>query len=289
MTRFRLGLIVLTVLMTVTFLTVAFVVRRPGGSANQSIPEPVSYAKPTADGGHVLVVFGDPAAEAKLKDAATRQYAARVRQTYFFPVRLVLPWPSLGRSSQTVRVKCPIPGLYRAGKLPVLVNPIPGYAPDDQVYLTADGRHVVRIEGDWWKTRAYPAGKRLPAEVEQAQLDAPAVRCFTAGKLTHEYRLRELVTNPDKLPHSPDHILWPAGAVLNADAGRFHLFTQDSNRITIDVANGEIVERTKTGIGNPLARWLLTVTVALTVALAGALVWYTFLKRRAEQAVEAKV
>ncbi|MEO2091807.1 MAG: hypothetical protein ABGY75_20320, partial [Gemmataceae bacterium] len=63
MTRFRLGLIVLTVLMTVTFLTVAFVVRRPGGSANHSIPEPVSYAKPTADGQHVLVAHGDPAAE----------------------------------------------------------------------------------------------------------------------------------------------------------------------------------------------------------------------------------
>lgn len=255
MTRFRLGLIVLTVLMTVTFLTVAFVVRRPGGSANHSIPEPVSYAKPTADGRHVLVAHGDPAAEEKLKDAGTRSYAAEVRAKY------------------------PTPGLYRLGTPPELVYRLDGYSPDDQVYLTADGRHVVRIEGDWWKTRAYPAGKRLPTEVEQAQLDAPAVRCFTDGKLTHEYKLRDLVTDPDKLPHSPDHILWPAGAVLNAADGRFHLFTQDANRITIDVASGEIVERAKTGIGNPLARWLLTVTVALTVALAAVLTWYTFLKR----------
>jgi hypothetical protein len=264
MTRFRLGLIVLTVLMTVTFLTVAFVVRRPGGSANQSIPEPVSYAKPTADGKHVLAAHGDPAAEEKLKDAAMRSYAAEVRAKY------------------------PLPGLYRLNPSE-LVYRLDGYSPDDQVYLTADGQHVVRIEGDWWKTKAYPAGKRLPAEAEQAQLDAAAVRCFTDGKLTHEYRLRELVTDPDKLPHSPDHILWPAGAVLNADAGKFHLFTQDSNRITIDVATGEIVERTKTGIGNPLARWLLTVTIGLTVALAGVLTWFTFFKRRAVHAAEAKV
>lgn len=264
MTRFRLGLIVLTVLMTVTFLTVAFVVRRPGGSANQSIPEPVSYAKPTADGKHVLVTHGDPAAEAKLKDADTKRYAAEVRANY------------------------PTPGLYRLDP-PGLVYRLSGYAPDDQVYLTADGRHVVRIEGDWWKTKAYPAGKRLPTEVEQAQLDAPAVRCFTDGKLTHEHKLRDLVTDPDKLPHSPDHVLWPAGAVLNADAGQFHLFTQDANRITIDVASGEVVERAKTGIGNPLARWLLTVTVALTVALAAVLAWYTFLKRPTVRAVEAKV
>lgn len=256
MTRFRLGLIVLTVLMTVTFLTVAFVVRRPGGSANHSIPEPVSYAKPTTDNKHALVVFGDPAAEAKLKDGDTKKYVADVRAKY------------------------PTPGLYRNDP-PGLVYRLDGYAPDDQVYLTADGRHVVRIEGDWWKTKAYPAGKRLATEVENAQLDAPAVRCFTDGRLTHEYTLRQLVTDPDKLPHSPDHVLWPAGAVLNADAGQFHLFTQDSNRITIDVASGEIVERTKTGIGNPLARWLLTITVGLTVALAGVLAWVTFFKRRA--------
>lgn len=254
MNRFRLGLIVLTVLMTVGFLTVAAVVRRPGGGGGATIPEPVSYAKPTPDGRFVLVAFGNPEAEAKLT-GETKRYAVDVRAKY------------------------PTPGLYAAGDPSKPVYELGGYSPDDQVYLSADGRHVIRVEGDWWKTKAYPAGKRLPPEVEQAQLDAAAVRHFTDGKLTHEYALKELVEKPADLPHSPDHILWPAGASLNTDTGQFHLFTQDANRITFDLNTGEIVARGKTGLGNPAAGWLIGVTIALTAALAAVLLWYTFVKR----------
>ena len=124
-----------------------------------------------------------------------------------------------------------------------------------------------------------PAGKRLPEDVEKAQLDAVAVRCFTDGKVTHEYTLRELVDEPAELPHSPEHILWPAGAALNPETGQLHLFTQDSMRITFDLATGAIVAREKTGLGNPITQWVLGVTVALTAALAAVLVWYTFFKR----------
>jgi hypothetical protein len=251
MNRLRLGLIVLTALITITFLSIAFVVKRPGGSGNAPVPEPISYAKPTPDGKSVLVAFGNPDTEAKLK-GETKQYAADVRAKY------------------------PTPGLYRDGQL---VYPLDGYSPDDQVFLSPDGRHVIRVEGEWWKTKAYPAGKRLPEEVEKAQLDAVAVRHFTDGKVTHEYTLRELIENPAELPHSPEHILWPAGAVLNQNSGQFHLFTQDSMRITIDATTGTIIARSKSGLGNPITQWVLGVTIGLTVILAAVLVWYTFLKR----------
>ena len=154
--------------------------------------------------------------------------------------------------------------------------------------MTADGRHVIRIEGDWWKTKAYPAGKRLTDDVERRQLDAVAVRCFTDGQLTHEYRLKDLVDRPADLPHSPEHILWPAGAVLNEDAKQFHLFTQDANRITFDVTSGAIVERSRSGLGNPIAQAMIFTTIGLTLLVAAVLVWYTFFKRRAEAAAELR-
>lgn len=264
MNRFRLGLIVLTILMTISFLGIAYVMKRPGGAGNAPVPEPVSYAKPTADGRHVFVAFGDADAEAKLKDGAMKRSAADVRGRY------------------------PKPGLYRIGEPDTPVYELGGYAPDEQVYLSPDGRHVIRIEGDWWKTKAYPAGTRLPADVEQQQLDAVAVRTFTDGQQTHEYRLRDLVDNPGELPHSPEHILWPAGAVLNQSDNQFHLFTQDSNRITFDVASGAIVSRSKSGLGNPISQWLIGVTIGLTLVLAGVIVWYTFFKRRAEAAAEQR-
>ena len=82
MNRFYLGLIVLTAVMTVSFLGIAYVMKRPGGAGNAPIPEPVSYAKPTADGKHVLVAFGDPSAEEKLKDSDMKQSAAAVRAKF---------------------------------------------------------------------------------------------------------------------------------------------------------------------------------------------------------------
>jgi hypothetical protein len=263
MNRFRLGLIVLTVLMTLSFLVVAYVMKRPGGAGNAPIPEPVSYAKPTADGKHVFVAFGDPAAEEKLKDSGMKQGAAAVRAKY------------------------PKPGLYPVDST-TPVYELSGYSPDDQVYMTPEGKHVIRIEGNWWKTKAYPAGKRLSDEVEKQQLDAVAVRCFTDGKLTHEYRLRDLIDKPADLPHSPEHILWPAGAVLNQDAKQFHLFTQDANRITFNVTTGEIETRSKSGLGNPIAQVLIFTTIGLTLLVAAVLVWYTFFKRRAEAAAEVR-
>jgi hypothetical protein len=264
MNPFRLGLIVLTVLMTIASLSIAFVMKRPGGAGVAPIPEPISYAKPTADGKHLFVAFGLIASEEKLKDAGMRQLAA------------------------AVRAKFAKPGLYRIDDASTPVYTLEGYSPDDQVYLSIDGQHVIRIEGDWWKTKAYPAGRRLAEDVENQQLDSVAVRCFTAGQLTHEYRLRELIDDPADLPHSPEHILWPAGAVLNQDERRFHLFTQDANRITIDVSTGLIVARSKSGLGNPISQWMIFITIGLTILMAAVLLWYTFFKRRAEAAAEAK-
>ena len=255
MTRFKLGLIIATVLVTFVFLVIAWTVKRPGSSGNATIPEPVSYAKPSPDGRFVLVAFGEPDVEAKLTDAMLKASATSVRSTYAKP------------------------GLYRSGETAAPIFELSGYAPDDSVFVSADGRHVVRVEGEWWKTKAYPAGKRLSAEREAEQLQAPALSWYADGVLAGQWKLNELIDRPGELPHSPDHILWPAGAVLNASTNQFHLFTQDSNKITLDLTTG-VLSKSKTGLGNPIAQWTIGIAIGLTLLLAAAVGWWAWRTRK---------
>ena len=264
MTRLKLGLIIVTALVTFVFVSLAAYLKRPGGEANAPSVDAISYAKPTPNGQAVLVAFGNLEAEAKLKDAKTKTYA------------------------QGLRTKYAKPGLYSTNDATTPIYLLDGYSPDEQLFLNDDGSCVIRIEGEWWKTKAYPASKRLSMEVENAQLDAVAVRCFRNGTVTHEYTLRELVTNPGDLPHSPEHILWFAGAVLNQQTNQFYLFTQDSNKITFDIRNGEIVARGKNGLGNPMAQATLWITVGLTILLASVMLFLAWRSRKAKQSQPSK-
>jgi hypothetical protein len=226
---------------------------RPGGPGT-TLPEPISYAKPTPGGQFILAVFGSAEAEAALKPSEMKRQAEDVRKKYA------------------------VPGMYTSdGKL---VYPLQGYTPDDNVYLTADGRSVARIEGDWWQTRAYPAGTRLAPEEEQRQLDAPAVSLYAAGKLLKSYPLKELLNDPSVVPHSPKHILWPGGAVLNEKEGRFLVYTQDAQRATFDVRTGEMVAKEPMGFGNRFAQLTMILTLGLTVLLAIGLGFWIWKRRR---------
>ena len=232
-----------------------------GASAAQ-LPEPLSYAKPAPGGQFVLVIFGSAEAEAKLKDGDNKRHSAAVRAKYA------------------------VPGLYRAtaDEHPPLVYALDGYVPDENVYLTGDGRCVVRVEGDWWRTKAYPVGQRLSAEIERKQLKAPAVSFFEDGKLLKSHPLKDLVTDAAALPHSPEHILWHGGGVLREESGQFLLDMQDTNRIAFDIRTGEIVAKEKLGFGSRLGQTMISVTLGLVVLLA--LVWgtYAFFRLRTRRA-----
>ena len=223
------------------------------------LPEPVSYAKPTPGDRFVLAVFGSPEAEAKLKDGDNKRHAAGVRAKY------------------------PVAGMYRDDQL---VYPLDGYAPDDNVYLTGDGRYVIRIEGDWWKTKAYTGGTRLPAEVEQKQLDAPAISFFADGQLLKSHPLKSLITDPLMLQHSPEHIVWPSGAVLREEQGDFLLYTQDTNRTTFDYRTGVVTATEKMGYGSRFGQTLILVTLGLTLLLLLAWALYAFRSIRRSRAAE---
>ncbi len=229
-------------------------------AAAAPLPEPLSYAKPTPGGQFVLVVFGSAEAEAKLRDGDNKRHSAEVRAKY------------------------PRPGMYRAGDNAELVYSLDGYVPDENVHLTADGRTVVRVEGEWWRTKAYPVGQRLPAEVEQRQLDAPAVSIFEDGKPLKSYPLKEIVTDARAIPHSPEHILWHGGAVLREDRGLFLLDMQDTHRITFDIRTGEIVSKEKLGFGSRFGQRMISVALGSVVLLAMAWAGYAYFRLRTRKA-----
>ncbi len=219
------------------------------------LDDAVSYTKPVP-GGFVFVMLGDPEVEAKTPADAQAKFAA-------------------------LRAKYPRTGLYKDGSgEPVWAIEDGRYAPYDNVYPSADGVHLVRLDGDWWREKDFTGGRaKLPAEEVQKQLDSPAVSFFADGKLLKQYTVREVIANPDALPQTPKYVLWSSGGVLNEPTGRFVLITQDSHRLTFDFRTGELISRAAAGLGNPLLTTILVVSGALTVAILGVWAYLVFLRK----------
>jgi hypothetical protein len=259
MTRTTLATIVGTALLTVSALAVAVVRNRPAGeSGTSAFPEPLSYAKPSTCGRFVFVVFGNPKDEAALPEGEMKRKVLATRQTY--------PRPGLYAIDDATRPLWESDGLY---------------APDDNVYVPAGGESVVRIDGDWWKTKNYVAGQRdrLSADKEQAQLDAPAVS-FLSKAGVRSYALKDVILDRARLPHSPDHIIWPGGAALNEKTGQFLLYTQDAHRVVFDARTGDVISRGEVGFGSRFAQNVVMVTIALTVVLAVGWAAYAWKRRK---------
>lgn len=220
--------------------------------AKDRLPEPTTFAKELPGGQFVLVVLGDPDADQRAVANATEQ-----------------------AQLDTIRKTYPRSGLYHRDRAEMLW-PIEGYSPSDCLFISSDGVSMARLEGDWWQTKEYPSPSRLPADVEAAQLQLPAVGFYRNGEKIRTYRITDLLTNPRDIKHSPLHLLWSAGAVLNEETGRFVLHLQDSGRAVFDYRTGELVRQDRVGLRNPLFRWIaggVGLSVVLILAVWGFLVW----------------
>jgi hypothetical protein len=212
------------------------------------IPDPVSYTKPLGED-LTFVMLGDAANEAKTEEAE------RFRE---------------------LRAKYPTSGLYRGTeRIWELNGP---FAPADGVFLSSDGTYLVRLDGEWWREKYFAGSKRLPKDKEDRQLDAVAVSFFKNGELLKNHTLRSLVTNADKLPHSPEYVLWVAGAVMNEDSGKFVLFIQDSVRWTFDYRTGEVLSHEEAGLGNPIFQQILIGVAATAVLVLLVWAWLAFVR-----------
>jgi hypothetical protein len=142
-----------------------------------------------------------------------------------------------------------------------------------RTYPLADGVHLVRLFADSTQTAQY-ISSRLPKAEEERQLEGRAVGFYENGKLVREYRVRDLVTNPDDLKHSVKHVIWIAGEALDRTGTKFILNTQDQNQITFDAKTGEILHRGKVGTESPRMPYILAGTAGLMVLMAVGLYWF---------------
>jgi len=218
------------------------------------VPEPVSYLKPIPGTAFAFVMLGDEAVEAKQRESIRAKFAE-------------------------LRAKYPKTGLYKAETAELVwAVDTEGYADKDWIFVTADGVHLVRLDGASWQTKDFASRNRLDVDEERKQLNAPAVSFFANGKLIRRHALKDVVSDPAELPHSPQHILWMASAVFDTDEKRFVLFTQDAHRATFDVATGELLAKEPAGLGNPRTNIVLTVVgVLMTAILVG---WIVYLVRQ---------
>ena len=230
-------------------------------SAAGKFPKPMSYARPVGTA-FVFVQIGDPAEEAK--------HGTSEQQRKF----------------TELRAKYAAPGLYRVGDAPELVWGMPAteYVPYDLGFVTADGKNLVRVEGDFWQTESFVGGVRPTAAAMQKLLDAPALSFYDKGQLTKRYVLSEFIDDTDVLKHTPEHLIWYAGAVLNEGSGRFVMNTQSPMRFAFDVRTGELVEKSGVGLANPFLHKILIVCGGMMLAIL--LGWLAFVwKRRVPDSV----
>lgn len=230
----------------------------PPGQGKGIIDQPLSYYKPTPSGRFLYAVVGDPEVEAKIFEGKKKE------------------------EFRLFREKFPKSGLYPAdGGAPIWTIDDGIFTHHDYLYLGNDGDRVIRLEGDWWRTKAFSTTRKmLPSEEVERQLNQVGLRFFLKGKPVRSYTIRELVENPDALPQTPEHLLWTTGGILNESTGRFLLYTHDDRRIVFNAETGEILSREAVGLANPLARKLVMGFSGFSLLLL--LLWarYAFLRER---------
>lgn len=184
--------------------------------------------------------------------------------------------PDYRKQTEELAKRYPASGLYKTGETtPVWTYPGP-YA--YEANHANDGVHLAVLEGESWFTSQFVSSQRLPAEVERAQLDAPAVSFYANGKLLKSHSIRSF-TDPTKLRHSPQHVQWRAGEGLVEKAGRFVVFTQDGRKVTFNLQTGDLISNEPAGQG---AKYYLAAILGLTVIFV--LVAVVFLVRTPKSA-----
>ena len=208
--------------MRILAIAIALVSFAPALRADDDKPlgYPVPAVYPTPDGKHTFVLIPPVSTNPKRRENAQQQ---------------------------ALREKYPTSGMY-APNVEKPLWTVDWYAYD--AFPANDAIHVVRIHGDSLLSRHFIGGRRLPDEKVVEQIAAPAVSFYDSGKLIRTYSVREIVGNPDALPHSIEDVLWMAGAVITVDDKQFGLTTQDSRQLFFELETGKIAINREAGLGN---------------------------------------
>jgi hypothetical protein len=184
--------------------------------------------------------------------------------------------PDYRKQTEDLAKRYPASGMYKTGETTPVWTYSGPYA--YEANPANDGVHLAVLEGESWFTSQFVSSQRLPSEVEQAQLDAPAVSFYANGQLLKSHSLRS-ICDPAKLRHSPQHVQWRAGEGLVEKAGRYVVFTQDGRKVTFNLQTGDLISNEPAGQG---AKYYLAAILGLTVIFV--LVAVIFLVRKPKSA-----
>ena len=144
-------------------------------------------------------------------------------------------WFDFVEKNKAIRDKYPQSGLYRNDESRTPLWTVDWYSHKHEVYLSTDGRYVVRM-GPWprlWADKDLENGG--PA------LKQPAVAFYKEGKLLKGYTIGQLVKDAKKLSRSVSHFRWEDKVAFDDATGRFTVSTLEGNKYVFDIHSGKIV------------------------------------------------
>ena len=110
------------------------------------------------------------------------------------------------------------------------------------VKVASDGIHLVRFGRTPVLEGRFGDKNRT---ITKRDLKQEAISIFAKGKMVRTYSIGKLVDDPKKLQMTVSHFLWLDDAQVADDKNQLEIVTLDRNRIIIDLASGNIVEKTK--------------------------------------------
>jgi hypothetical protein len=124
---------------------------------------------------------------------------------------------------EEIRAKYNRSGLYHNDDTVVPIWTVNWYA--FRVDITFDGKHLVRW-GPWAFFDNY---------------DELALEFYENGQLLKTYLVSDIVSDPEKLPHSVSHYTWAAEAEFDENQKKLFLKTENGEEYLFDVTTGGII------------------------------------------------
>ncbi len=163
---------------------------------------------------------------------------------YVFVMLVPKGYPTYAEKDETIRRRYPQSGLYLKDGSATPLWTVDWYA--YEVKVSSDGHHLVRW-GPW------------PTKYDY---DALAVAFYEDGRETKDYRVKDLVAIPQRLPESVSHYTWRKDSSFDDSRDRLAIETLNGEQYVFDTTSGELV-----GGSLPSKRWQAAFE-AVAVAMA---------------------
>lgn len=134
-------------------------------------------------------------------------------------------WPSIAEANKLL-LQYTVSGLYKndGSNSPLWVMPYISWR--TKVELLSDGHHMVVWGGSSSDTRTY---------------NDTAFTFYEDGRRLTSYAVRNLVMDPEELPHSASHYLWVLDSALDDVRGMLTVETHNNEKYIFDVSTGKKV------------------------------------------------